>query len=965
MIGSTWSHGTNSTTSISRLRSSGSDLRSSSVSTTVVLPSSYALSMCGVVDHLPAHLAASLVADPAAVGVVHLVQAQIVVLGRAVEPDRHVDQPEADRALPDRSHAYTVNGRAAPGESLTPRAPDATPRRSGQRARLPYAGRDSRRHPASTHASCTPDVTPPATSGRAARLEPASSEDERALVSAETPHIPRKVIVTDDQERTRLVRQAVRVLPIGPAGQVLLLDASDPIGRTIRSGSRSAAASRPDETEREAAVRELWEETGIRADPAALRGPVGAETVEFAWPPYAIEQHQTYYLLDVEDTAVTFAHLEEVEVATTLSYRWWSRDDLRATSEHVLDNQLPSSSRRSTSRTVATGPDLGSAHGRRGHRAERDRRRPRDQADQPGQGPLPRDRHHQGRRDRLLRRDRRRPCCRTCVDRPATRKRWPDGVGDGSHEPTVFFNKDLAKGTPDWVHQVQDRAPRPRQLLPGGRRPRHAHLARAARRAGDPRAAVALRRGRPAAEPRPARPRPRSRRGREPGRVRRGRPLGAGDPDRHRPRARARDQRQQGHPPVRAAGRQPRLRAGHRRRPRARPGAGGRPPRPGHATHEAVRARRARCSSTGARTTGPRRPCRRTRCAVGCGPRSPRPAPGTSWPTPDLAQLEYAEVLARSRARLRPAGRAGPARALRTRERGPADHVPEHARPGEDARAGAGHAPATGGRPGDTFVIQEHHARRLHYDFRLEHDGVLVSWAVPKGPPTDTGDNRLAVQTEDHPLEYATFAGSIPSGEYGGGHVAIWDSGTYELHKWRDGKEVIVTLHGQPDGGLGGQLRSYALIHTGGGSSQPETNWLHAPDDREAHVRTAGPRVRPSRSPPRCQPMLATPADTGRDRGQPRTSYAYEMKWDGVRCVVYLAGGQVRLVSRSGRDDSRRLPGLVDRAGRTDGRDGRAGRRDRGHRRDRPAPLRAAAEPDQPDPPRRHRTARPPPGRPS
>jgi DNA ligase D-like protein (predicted 3'-phosphoesterase) len=115
------------------------------------------------------------------------------------------------------------------------------------------------------------------------------------------------------------------------------------------------------------------------------------------------------------------------------------------------------------------------------------------------------------------------------------------------------------------------------------------------------------------------------------------------------------------------------------------------------------------------------------------------------------------------------------------------------------------------------FVVQRHDAHNLHYDFRLEIDGVLKSWAVPKEPPKEAGTRRLAIETEDHPLAYADFEGEIPAGEYGAGKVDIWDRGTFELLK-RSEKEIIVTLYGIE---LEGE---YVLIKTKYGNE--DRGWL-------------------------------------------------------------------------------------------------------------------------------------------
>src|SRR3954454_11093387 len=184
------------------------------------------------------------------------------------------------------------------------------------------------------------------------------------------------------------------------------------------------------------------------------------------------------------------------------------------------------------------------------------------------------------------------------------------------------------------------------------------------------------------------------------------------------------------------------------------------------------------------------------------------------------------------------------------------------------------------------FVVHEHHARRLHWDLRLERDGVLVSWAIPKGIPPDPAKNHLAVHTEDHPLEYIEFSGEIPAGQYGAGTMKIWDQGTYETHKFRD-KEVMITFHGER---LHGR---YVLFRTRG------DDWMiHRMDPPEDPEREPMPE--------RLEPMLARTGSLPDDDER----WGYEIKWDGVRAIAFVQGGRIVLQARSGRDVTARYPEL-------------------------------------------------------
>lgn len=201
---------------------------------------------------------------------------------------------------------------------------------------------------------------------------------------------------------------------------------------------------------------------------------------------------------------------------------------------------------------------------------------------------------------------------------------------------------------------------------------------------------------------------------------------------------------------------------------------------------------------------------------------------------------------------------------------------------------------------GNSFVIHEHHASNLHWDFRLERDGVLVSWALPKGLPDDPTSDHLAVGTEDHPLEYATFEGTIPQGQYGSGTVKIFDEGTYEAEKWNEGKEIVVVLHGRRSG-LGARKR-FALIHTG--SSGKKENWLIHLMDRATGSNAKRAAASASRS-----PMLATLGAAESLDG--KTDWSFEMKWDGIRAIAAIDGDDIHLTTRNGIDVTPTYPEIA------------------------------------------------------
>jgi len=243
-------------------------------------------------------------------------------------------------------------------------------------------------------------------------------------------------------------------------------------------------------------------------------------------------------------------------------------------------------------------------------------------------------------------------------------------------------------------------------------------------------------------------------------------------------------------------------------------------------------------------------------------------------------------------------------------------------------------------RTGNQFVVQEHHARRLHWDFRLEVDGVMKSWAVPKGPSLNPADKRLAIQTEDHPIDYNKFEGTIPAGHYGAGTVSIWDAGTFEPEGNLPAREQIE--RGELKFSLSGKrLRgSFVLVRIRPRERTEKKEWLlikHRDEYADSNWRIENSREFPATSGDRPDGRVVTrraPTSSGklqmpdgsRRAQMPKTvrpalatlvdkpfsdpNWLFEIKWDGARTLAQIRQGKVRLWSRSSRDVTGEYPEL-------------------------------------------------------
>ncbi len=198
----------------------------------------------------------------------------------------------------------------------------------------------------------------------------------------------------------------------------------------------------------------------------------------------------------------------------------------------------------------------------------------------------------------------------------------------------------------------------------------------------------------------------------------------------------------------------------------------------------------------------------------------------------------------------------------------------------------AGKRPARRASKKPRFSIQEHSATRWHFDLRLERDGVLVSFALPRGLPADPESNRKAVHTEDHPLEYLTWEGTIPEGSYGAGDMSVYDRGTYEVEKWKP-KEIILELSGKRVSGR------YALFQAGHDAKDWMIHRMDGAEEREPY-------------PEHVTPMMAQLAVLP----QEEDDYAFEVKWDGMRAIAYSEPGRLRIETRSLREITSGFPEL-------------------------------------------------------